>query len=343
MLGSNQEALLMFEKALKLDPTYLKAKYQIEFISNGQSQYTKGLLNQWKVEHQEPVDKTLKSSDLDVFKREWLYLAPDKSQIRLGPQSFTKKDGTPGFGSVATAMFDPGPSTAVMHNTISEQWFYLDGPDFYFWLCPENKPTKEGQFYLITPGTKLEIPPRHKFQVFNVSNESVPVLMMEYPFWPQGELANQEIAFPEGPWEVQEPGDFKAKEIASDYMERLYLDDPIARDSENGCEYIEKALKSIGHDVDNYVIAGDVWSSIENHELKTKSNTEPAKCLPPLNATELSEMTALFETEKRNAISAKALVTNNLFCATQELAPKFYLKETERFSVYEAVSTSLNK
>jgi len=284
----------------------------------------------------------LNLSELDVFKREWVYLAPDRSQIRLGPQSFVKKDGSLGFGSIATAMFDPGPSTAVMHNTISEQWFYLDGPNFYFWLCPENEPTKNGHFYLITPGTKLEIPPRHKFQLFNFSNEPVPVLMMEYPFWPQNELANAEIAFPEGPWQVQEPGEFKAKEIASDYIERLYSEDSIALTSENGSEYVDYALKSIGHDVNEYLVAGSAFSSFVDGEwVSLPNNANSSKYLPPLNAIERLEMTALVESEKRDDLSAKAVVRNNLFSASKDgPESEIYLKETERFSVYELMSAS---
>lgn len=200
-----------------------------------------------------------KIKQLQIFSRPWCYKAPDGSKIGLGPQKFNLEADTDGPGSNATATFMPGAANAVMHNQLAEQWFYIDGPEFYIWLCPEEKPVTEGQYYKIAPGAKLEIPPRTKFQVYNPSNEPVPVLMVTFPFWPQGDRSMSEILFPVGPFQPQDALNFQSKTIDEDYIERLYTEDPIAQISNSGFEYVQNALASIGEDVHSYRIAGETW------------------------------------------------------------------------------------
>lgn len=200
-----------------------------------------------------------KLKQLQVFTRDWLYKAPDSSEIGLGPQKFNSDSDINGPGSIATAIFMPGAANAVMHKRLAEQWFYIDGPDFYIWLCPESCPIELGQYYKITPGTKFEIPPRTKFQVYNPSNELVPVLMITFPFWPQDDSSTDEITFPEGVFKPKEPCPFEAKKVEDGYIEQLYMEDPIAQVSRSGFEYVQIALASIGEDVHSYRIAGDFW------------------------------------------------------------------------------------
>jgi hypothetical protein len=104
-----------------------------------------------------------KQAQLKVFQRERAFLAPDTSEIALGPQKYDRDAITNGPGSNATATFFHGASSAVMHKTLLEQWLYIDGPEFYLWLCPEDKSIEQGNFYKVSPGSKIEIPPKMKF------------------------------------------------------------------------------------------------------------------------------------------------------------------------------------
>lgn len=115
--------------------------------------------------------------------------------------------------------------------------------------------------------------------------------MMEYPFGLQDEKVNDEIAFPKGPWQVDEPGDFKAKEIPSDYIQNLYLEDQIAKQSENGYEYVKNILHEIKENVDEYTLAGHEWSAINDNEWLTESDlTQYQTYQNHLNAAEIQHM-----------------------------------------------------
>lgn len=198
-----------------------------------------------------------KQDKLQIFQNEKPFLAPDTSRISLGPQKYNRTLDTKGPGSNATATFSHCASSAVMHKTLSEQWFYIDGPEFYMWLCPEDKPVTEGKFYKVPPSSKIEIPPKTKFQLYNPGFEDVQVTMVTNPFWPQDETAMDEIAFPEGPWQREDTFEFQADVVPEDYMDNIYENDPIAQQSTSGFEYIEKALASIDENVNEYAIIGD--------------------------------------------------------------------------------------
>lgn len=244
--------------------------------------------------------------NLDVFKRAWAYIAGDTSEIRLGPQAFVDDNGQKTFGSIAAATFNPGASTAVLHNTVSEQWYYLDGPDFYFWLCPQDEPNENGEYFLIKPGMKFEVPPKHKIQVFNFSEAPVSVLLLVYPFWPQDKSVEQEVLFPVGPWQVRAPCDFVAKDVDKAYMEHLYTDDPIALRSKNGSEYINNVLESIDVNQEEFRLAGNLWSSIESNEWVTVPNdTSNPKVVAALNQGERKLMDAVIAADEQRALAAK--------------------------------------
>ena len=226
-----------------------------------------------------------KQSQLKIFQRERAFLAPDTSEISLGPQKYNREANINGPGSNATATFSHGASSSVMHNTLSEQWFYMDGPEFFLWLCPEDKSVDEGKFYKVTPGSKIEIPPKTKFQVYNPTFNEVQVLIVTNPFWPQDETVLTEIAFPEGPWHREDTIEFQADVVAEDYMDRMYNEDPIAQQATSGFDYVEKALASIDENINTYSIIGDSWFVFDGDTtFKKMPIPEGALVTPSLNS-----------------------------------------------------------
>lgn len=232
-----------------------------------------------------------KQNSLSIFQRDSVYKAPDTSEITLGPQKFYRKAKNNGPGSVAMATFFHGASTAVMCKEIFEQWFYIDGPRFYLWLCQEHKHPSEGKFYQVTPGTKIEIPPRTKFQLYNPSDEKVQVLMVTSPYWPQDETAKDTITYPVGAWKKTYLSEFHAKAISQDYLDSLYEDDEIAKAVSSGFEYIEKILLLIGEAVADYSIIGDTWFTFNGScEYQNMPIHAGALVTPPLNNEKINEM-----------------------------------------------------
>ncbi len=201
-------------------------------------------------------------TSLQILRRQWRYRAPDFSEIRLGPQKFDLSSDKNGPGSICVATFRQGASQAVEHKTVSEQWFYADGPDVILFLASKDQKLEEGSYYLITPRTKFEIPVGYTFQLYNRSDAAAHFLLVTHPFWPQDKTAQEEVISKKGPWQ-EDRCEFVAVDVPEDYINNLHAEDPIAQRCHSGYQYAKEAFLSIGHDIRTYKIAG-IWSAEED-------------------------------------------------------------------------------
>ena len=125
--------------------------------------------------------------------------APDGSSVR--PLART------GRGSMATFRLRPGQvAAAVVHRTVDELWFVVEGSGWLWRRAPGTKSVAdggtEGELSLLEPGVSVDLPVGTAFQFRAADDAGLAVVGVTMPPWPgEGEA----VAVPDGPWTASTP------------------------------------------------------------------------------------------------------------------------------------------
>jgi mannose-6-phosphate isomerase-like protein (cupin superfamily) len=113
-------------------------------------------------------------------------VAPDGSEVRV----LCRVDA----GSTAEFSLEPGlTSRAVVHRTIEEVWYVLEGSG-EMWRSRGD----QAETTTLTPGTSLTVPVGTAFQFRSSGAAPLRILGVTIPPWPGGD----ESSYVDGPWDA---------------------------------------------------------------------------------------------------------------------------------------------
>jgi mannose-6-phosphate isomerase-like protein (cupin superfamily) len=115
--------------------------------------------------------------DKKVLSRDYDYLAPDSSEIRLLLKAK--------LGGVCHCTLPAGKiSSAVRHKTVDEIWFFLNGIGEVW-----RKYEKMEEITDVRMGTSINIPVGTCFQFRNIGSDALQFICITMPNWPGPEEA----------------------------------------------------------------------------------------------------------------------------------------------------------
>lgn len=131
-----------------------------------------------EMELKQPSDATpMQPLETKPLSRQYDYLAPDGSEIRLLPEMHG--------GSLAHCLLPAGKtSIAVSHRTVEELWFCISGKGEVW-----RKKVDFEQVDELSPGVSVTIPTGTHFQFRNTGDEPLCILITTMPPWPGADEA----------------------------------------------------------------------------------------------------------------------------------------------------------
>ena len=180
--ASSKESSIQRERNKVDDPAIRREKGII--FSTGVPLYVMlYVIMYWAVDAPKNVERYPRGISL---KRQYDYLAPDGSEIRLMSSG--------NYGSVAHCRLPPARiSRAVEHKTVEEIWYVLEGSGEMWW-----KNERESNTIKLLAGTSIRIPVHTQFQFRNAGSDSLKILILTMPPWP----GNDEAIVVNGFWDV---------------------------------------------------------------------------------------------------------------------------------------------